>query len=221
MVKKFFVSLILLGCSPFSLLYSHDSYSEYWQQFFWKMWEKESFAIGTYVKIETGNHWKDVRSLQINEQLSWKVSENFSLELHYAYLHGRSVVPNSLWRWQHRLELEANYTFNFFCNCLIKTRNRLEIRRLEAEPKTAFRLRQRTMFVFPFEDKGLVKSFSVFNELFYNFLTNSFTENRVCPCRFTLELADKKEMDIFFLIQFFIHDDRWRKSFVFGTQFNF
>lgn len=221
MTRKGFISLILLLFSPISQLQCEDYYSEYWQKFFWKMWEHKSFVLGTYIKIDTGNHFKSTRSLQFNEQLSWKASKNFSLEIHYAYLHGRSVVPNSLWKWQHRLELEANPTFQLPCHYLIKTRNRLEIRRLQREPKTQYEFRQRTMFVVPFEKWGPLKSFSLYNELFYNISTRLITQDRVCPCQLTFALSDKVDLDLFFLVYFFNTDNVWKKSAVFGTQLNF
>lgn len=220
MIRKAFLGLILL-LHPICLLQGNDCYSEYWQKLFWKMWENESFALRTYIKIDSRNHLKGIRSLQFNEQLIWKASKNFFLEIHYAYIHGRSIVPNSLWRWQHRLELEVNSIFHLSCNCIVKTRNRLEIRRVQTEPKILYRLRQRTTLIFPFENKGILKSYSIYNELFYNVSTHLFTQDRICPCQLTLEMFDEVALDIFFLIRFFTTDDIWRKSFVLGTQFSF
>lgn len=219
MIRKTLMGLILL-LFPICLLQSSDSYSEYWQKLFWKMWENESLTLGTYVKIDTENNLKNVRSFQFSEQLIWKTSKNFYLEIHYAYIHDRSIVPNSPWRWQHRLELEANRIFHLPYNSLLKTRNRLEIRRVQAEPKTLYRLRQRTMLVVPFEN-GFPKSFSIYNELFYNVSTHHFTQDRICPCQLTFAISDKTDLDIFFLIRFFNTDDIWQKSAVVGTEFSF
>lgn len=214
------INLTLLLVSLFCRLQS-ECYSEYWQKFFWTQWENDSFALGTYVKLETGNHFKNIRSMQFNEQLQWKTSKNFSLELHYAYLHNRSIVPNSSWRWQHRLELEANPKFELPCNYQIETRNRLEIRKVKNEPKTLYRFRQKTMLVLPFENAGSLKSLSMYNEIFYNISTNRFTQERVCPCQLTLAISDKMELDIFLLVRFFTTDDIWQKSAVIGTQLTF
>lgn len=221
MIKKIFTCIIFLLCFPICQLKGENCYSEYWQKLFWKMWENDSLALSTYVKIDTGNHLKSIRALQINEQLSWKASENFSLELHYAYIHEHSLISNSPWRWHHRLEFEANRTFLLSCNYLVDTRNRLEVIRIQAEPKTQYRLRQRTMFVIPFEGKGIFKSFSLYNELFYNVSTHLFSQDRICPFQITIAISDKIDMDLFFLVRFFISEDIWRKSVVFGTQFSF
>lgn len=225
MIKKVSLGLFFLLCCPICRLQcqqkTNDCYSEYWQKFFWKMWENNAFALGTYVKIDTKNHLKNIRSYQFNEQFRWKVSKNFSLELHYAYIHGRAIVQNSPWRWQHRLELEANRIFHLLDNYLIKTRNRFEIRRVQTEPKILYRLRQRTMLVIPFEDKSILKSFSMYNELFYNISTHHFTQDRICPVQLTFAVSDKMEMDLFALIRFFYMNDIWSKSAVLGTQFSF
>jgi hypothetical protein len=219
-IRKALLGLIFL-LRPICQLQSHDCYSEYWQKLFWKMWENKSFILGTYIKIDTGNGFKSIRSLQFNEQFIWKASNNFFFEIHYAYIHGRLIVPNSPWRWQHRLELEANPIFQLPWNCLVKTRNRLEIRRVQTEPKILYRLRQRTMLVIPFEKEGVLKSYSVYNELFYNVSTHLFTQDRICPCQLTFAISDEIDLDVFFLVRFFTANHIWGKSVVLGTQFNF
>lgn len=214
--QKLFI-LVLVLCFPCGLQ-STNWYSEYWQKIFWKMWEKEPFSLGTYVKLETGDHLKNIRSFQLSEQLEFTVSKNFSLEFHYTYIHGRSIVPGSPWDWQHRLELEANPTFHLPCRTLLKTRNRLEIRKLQNEPKIQYRLRQMTMLVIPFENSGRLKSFSLYNELFYNITTHLFTQDRLCPCQLTFSLSQKVDLDLFFLIRLFMTKGIWHRSAVFGTQ---
>lgn len=220
MNRKIFIGLILLQCCSICRLQGNAWYSEYWQQFFCKMWENDSCRLGTYVKVDTGNHFHKIRSVQINEQFRWNVSDNFAVEVHYAYLNGRSVVPHSPWRWQHRLELEANPTFHF-CRNYVVTRNRLEIRRLENKPKTLYRLRQRTMFVIPIEGMGMLKSYSLFNEVFYNISIGHFTQDRICPFQLTFALSDKIDMNLYFLVRFIRTNDIWGRSAVLGTQFSF
>lgn len=185
------------------------------------MWENDSLAVKAYIKMDTGNHLKNVRSIQLNEQFSWKYSENTSFELHGAYIHSRSIVETSSpWKWQYRLELEANRIFHLY-NCIIETRNRLQIERVQKEPKTQYRLRQRTMFIFPLKNAGILKAFSAYNEAFYNVLTGRFNQNRICPCQLTVALSDQTKLDLFFLIRFFLSNDLWQKSAVLGTQLRF
>lgn len=217
MVKPLISLVLIIFFSP---LLGENCYSEYWQSLYWKMWENDSFALKTYVKLETKNHLKSIRSIQFNEQLLWKASKNLSLEIHYTYLHSQSIVSNSKWRWHHRLELEANPLFPLPCHRLIKTRNRLEIIREKDEPKTLYRLRQRTMLVIPLQNHVL-KAFSISNELFYDISTHLFNQDRICPFQLTFALSEKVDLDVFFLIRLFITDAIWRKSYVIGTQLNF
>lgn len=209
------------GLQPLVRQHTLNDYSEYWQQFFWTMWGNDSLTLGTYVKIDSKNHMRNVRSYQLSEQLAFKVTKHFSCELHYSYLHSRSVVPNSLWRWQHRLELEVNPTFQLSRGWLIETRNRLEIRRLQREPKILYRLRQRTMLVIPFKGESALKAFSLYNELFYDLSTHLFTQDRICPCQLTFALPHKMELDLFFLLTVFNSNDIWRRCAVLGTQLSF
>jgi|GEM_PF-3489367 len=219
MIKKLFTALLLIYIS-FGKLQATDCYSEYWQNLFWNMWENDSYGIGTYVKLETNNHLKGIRYLQLNEQFLWKATKNLSLELHYVYLHDKSIIPKSVWRSQHRLELEASYVYKL-ASYVIDTRNRLEIRRVKGEPLTLFRFRQRTMFIIPIEDKGSLKAFSVYNELFYDLTNHLFTQDRICPFQMTFAVSDKINMDLFFLFRVFEANQNWNKSVVFGTQFSF
>ncbi len=215
------VILLLLVCIPCFRAECDNCYSEYWQQFFWKMWEKESVVLGTFVRVDSGNHLRNVRSFQINEQLIWNVSKKWNLQLHYAYVNGRDVVAHSLWKYQNRLELEINRIFFIFNYCILDTRNRLEIRRIRGQTKTNYRFRQKTMFTVPFNDRGALKSFSVENELFYDVNNHFFMQDRLCPIKLKFELSKNVDMDLFFFVRFFHHDTLWHKSVVFGTQLNF
>lgn len=111
----------------FSTLSAENWFSEYWQQFFRKAYESERFGVRTYLRIESGNHFKNVRALFLSEQLIYKVTKDVSFEIHYSYIHGHSLI-SPIWRWQHRLKLEANKVFRLPCDYAIITRNRLEIR---------------------------------------------------------------------------------------------
>ncbi len=221
LVRKIFLSFAFLISYQGSVLHATECYSEYWQKFFWKMWEQDALTIGTYVKFETDNHLKDIRYLQFNEQLTWNASKKLSLEVHYAYLHDRQIIPNSSWLSQHRLELEINRTFQPSSHYTIQTRNRLEIRRVQNEPKTLYRLRQRTMLVLPFEKERFLKSFSVYNEIFYNISTHLFTQDRICPCQLTFGISNNLELDVFVMMRFFNTNTGWQESIVLGTELNF
>lgn len=218
MFKKGFILLLLLSTCH---LHGSEWYSEYWQKLLWTMWENDSFAIRTFMRYDTANHYKSWRAVQINEQFAWKASDDLTLELHYAYLHNRSIVAHSPWRWQNRIELEANRKFHPSCHFEIRTRNRLEIRRVENEPKTLYTFRQQTMLFFPIENAGRLKAYSFYNEVFYDISTSRFIQDRLYPIQLTFALSDKVQLESFFMIRFFLHSDVWKKSAVLGTQFAF
>lgn len=173
------------------------------------------------MRFDTTNHYKSWRAVQINEQFAWKVSDDLTLEIHYAYLHNRSIVPNAPWRWQNRIELEANRKFHPSAYFEIRTRNRLEMRRVENEPKTLYTFRQQTMLFFPIENAMPIKAYSFYNEVFYDLSASRFNQNRLYPIQLTFELTEKLSFEAFFMIRFFLSDDSWKKSGVLGTQFVF
>ena len=181
------------------------------------MWEKGNFSMATYVDLKSH---KSLHSLLISEQLQFKMSDTLAFEFHYSCIHERAVVSNSVWRWQHRLEMEFNKTFIFLCKNQILTRNRLEIRRIEKNPKTLYRLRQRTAFIVPISDKGSLRAYSLHNEIFYDLSSRRLTQNRFSPCTLTFNL-DLIELDLFLMLRYFLHENGWYQSFVVGTQIKF
>lgn len=221
MIKKIIITFIILKLLNVSNLQCNDCYSEYWQRFFWRMWDNNTFAIATYIKIDSKNHFKRIRAYQFNEQFIWQAKKNLSLELHYAYLNGRPILENSKWRWQHRLELEFNPTFPLSCGPLIVTRNRLEIRYFKTESIPIYRWRQRTMLTIPLKNNSLLKSFSIYNELFYNASDQRISQNRICPFQLRMALSNKAELDLYFIFRFLNRDNFWYKSAIIGTQFIF
>lgn len=216
---KLLTTYVLAILVPFALA-GKEIYSEYWQEVNWTMWQTPRYQLLTYMKLETGTQWRRIRSFQIAEQFAYQALQNLSLGVNYRYLHGRDVVPHSEWRWQHRLELEVNPSFSAIGKSQIQMRNRLEIRKIEHEPKIRYRFRQRTLWAFPL-DQGPLTTFSVFNEIFYYFDRHQVRQDRVCPCMFTFALNKKVDLNLYFLMRFFIHDDLWRRSAVIGTNLQF
>jgi len=206
---------------PVCHLHGNNWYSEYWQRLSWQIWEKGPWTFGTYFEMRSQNHFKNMRMFQQSELLAYKISEDFQVELHYTYIHERSVVANSLWFWQHRIEIEGNRTFHLPGKNLVKTRNRLEIRRLQNNPKIQYRLRQLTRFVFPVNGCGALTAFSIYNELFYDASTHLFNQNRFHPVCLTFALSDKVNLDVFFQLRFFLDQGLWHRSAILGTQVSF
>ncbi len=215
-----FIRLIFLFLSMCHLQ-STEWYSEYWQKLFWSMWENDSFEVSTFVRMDSDNHMRGCRGGQISEQFAWKVSDDLRFELHYTYLHAYSIAPPSPWRWQNRIEIEANRTFHPSCYFEIRTRNRLEIRRLEKNPKTDYRFRQQTTVYVPIENAGCLKAYSLYNEVFYDISTSEFSQDRFYPIQLTFTLSEKVDFEAFFMLRFFLHDSLWNRSAVLGTQFLF
>ena len=221
MCKKIYYFSLIFFCLFFSKLQAVDWYSEYWQQFFWKAYETERIGIRSFMRIETGNHWKHSRAIFLSEQLAYKVNKDVVLEIHYSYIHGHPLT-SSIWRWQHRLELEANRTFDMPCNSQIITRNRIEIRwREKSKPQPDLRFRHRAMFVLPLDTGTALKAFSCFNEVFYDISRGYFDQDRICPCQLTFGITDEVDLDLFFMVRMLVENKILRKSVVVGTQLNF
>ena len=202
-------------------LYGTEWYSEYWQKLFWTPWENETYAIHTFMRFDTKNHYKGWRAIQINQQFAWNASSDLTFEIHYAYLHNQSIVTPASWRWQHRIELESNRTFHPSSRFEIRTRNRLEIRRVEKDPKTQYHFRQQTTLYFPIKNAGSLKAYSFYNEAFYDIRSGCVIQDRLYPIQLTYALSHTVDFEAFFMVRFFLNEDRWKNSAVLGTQFAF
>lgn len=218
MKKLFLICILLLSISR---VYAHDWFTEYWQRLYYKTGECGRYELGTYAELRTKDHWKGFRFVMLSEQLKYNACKNLALELHYTYFHSANVVPKSPWRWTHRLEVEVNPTFDIDPKLKIRTRNRLEIRRIEKTPRIQYVFRQRTAFVVPLENMGRLKSYTLHNELFYDFATHLFNQDRFSPCQLNFEITKEVNLDVFVLLQFFIHNTIWHRSFILGSQLNF
>ena len=221
MRKKISYFCLISFCFFLSNLQANPWYSEYWQQFFMKTYESDRFGVRTFARIETGNHWQKARVILVSEQFVCKVNKHIGLEIHYTYIHGHPL-SSPTWRWQHRLELEANKTFYLPCNSQLITRNRLEFRwREKAKPQPDLRFRHRCMFLLPIKTKTVLKAFSCFNEIFYDISRGHFEQDRICPCQLTFEVSHKIDLDVYFIFRMLKENKLLIKSLVLGTQVNF
>lgn len=216
-----FCFCLLLFCLFFSKLPGNHWHSEYWQQFFVKHYESDRVEVSTFARIETGNHFKKTRVVRVSGQFEYKVNNDVELEFHYSYIHGHPLW-SPVWRWQHRLEFEANKIFHLPCNNQIITRNRLELRwRQKAKPRPDVRFRHRVMLLIPLNTGTTLKAFSCFNEFFYDLSRGYFDQDRICPCQLTFGISEKVDIDVFLIFRLLEDNKALQKSIVLGTQLNF
>ncbi len=218
---KRFCLLVSMFLFSSGAMYGNNSYSEYWQEATWTQWKKGPFQLSAYARFDSRDQWKGIRAYMLNEQFAYQALKNLAVCLGYRYVHGRNVVPGSIYRWQHRFELEINPAFPTFHNSAIVTRNRFEMRKEEGVPDLLYRFRQRTMWVVTLEDIKWLKSFSFSNEAFYDISRHRFEQDRFCPCIFTFPIYGQVSLDAYFMVRFFLHEEIWRQSYVLGTHLHF
>ena len=101
-------------------------------------------------------------------------------------------------------------------------RNRLEFRwREKVQPYPDLRFRHRAMLVIPLKNVYPLKSFSCFNELFYDLDKNYFSQDRLCPCQLNFIVSDTVSLDVFLIMRLFYENMSLKKSLILGTQLNF
>lgn len=213
--------LVFICLLCFAKLSGGTWYSEYWQQFQWKTYSSDRFEVRSFARLETENHWQHLRAFLLSEQLAYKKNKDTSLEFHYTYIHGHSLI-SPIWGWQHRLEFEFNHIFRLLCDNQLITRNRLELRwRENSRPRPDLRFRHRTTYFVPLKTSIGLKAFSLSNEIFYDISKGDFTQDRICPCQLTFGVAENVDLDVFLMLRLLVQGDQLCKSVLLGTQLNF
>lgn len=216
-----FLALTSICLSNQAYGHRQDDYTEYWQSLFKSVPTKGPVKFALFSELRSRDQFDGLRFIMVSAQLAYPVNEYLTTEAHYTYIHSKPVVPNMIWRWQQRLELEANITFLLCKKMQLKTRNRLEIRKLKDLPQIRFRFRQRTMLSIPVENMWRIKEFSIYNELFYDFFNKLFEQNRFYPWQITIELSEKSSLEAYLLWQVFFENKAWRRNYTIGTRLLF
>lgn len=214
-------------CLPFvtALLLSLQAFAggwgkEYWQYVNWQQLEKGNHKL--YFRGEARFH-KDFSQFyyyRVSENYAYQALPNLALEGHYSFIHEKSLGALNFTN-THRFEFEVNPSVTFENKIQLRFRNRLELLKREDLALWRFVLRQRSMAVFPIENFGRLFAWRFSNEIFYSFESHLFNQNRFVPIELAFQISEGLEIDLFFMVRNFISSNKWRRSFVLGSDLEF
>lgn len=222
--RKFFIILIFFSslttnCSSWE---SKKWDLEYWQYFNWKNWEKDPYKLYTIGEFRLNR--------DITRPYYYKITENFAiralpyldLEVHYSFLY-KKTRGNTRFTNTQRLEFEANPFVQWDNGFTLKWRNRLELLKKQEVSTIQFVFRHRIMAIIPLENTGKLTSLHIYDEVFYDFDTHKFTQNRFVPVELSFELTPKTRLNVFFMVRNFVNisSNEWFRSFVLGSNLEF
>lgn len=162
--------------------------------------------------VDYVNFW-DLRFFEDISKLGfWYTSQKIQIDpmkhvgfvMAHTYL--ESEVANARrtqneFKYQHRLELEANPYWQWGNRLHIKNRNRMEFRWMEDRGSDNGRFRHLWQLEVPIKKVPFLKSVYASNEIFYEFEREKFAENWVTPVGLKVPIYKKTSLQLFYLIQ--------------------
>ena len=211
---------MLLFLFSFNFLNATSWDAEYWQYFDWKNWEKGSYKLYTQAEVRLNRNSSRFCYLKISECFAYQALPCLTLEAHYSYLyHKGRGSPHFINTG--RIELEVNPKWKLHDAVTIVWRNRFELIKNAHIPRWGTAFRHRVGIVLKPFDKERLVSIGCSNEVFYDFHTRKFTQNRFKPLEISFEIVEDKFFDFFLMVRNFFSSNRWYKSLVVGGELEF
>ena len=151
---------------------------DFWKTFNFTQYDSERFRTRTHAQVR----YPDLSFFQyfrISQQFFYKANDHLTLGIHPVYTDRRSS-PNSEWRTNYRLDLEAHLSYEW--NGIdFDMRNRYEIRQRVGSGSAHDRFRIRTNIRLPSSFLPSLRSITIGNEVFWNVDDGFINENRFVP----------------------------------------
>lgn len=205
--------------SHFGFLQAANWDVEYWQFINWNNWEKGPYKIYTSGAVRFNEDISKYYYGRATINFAYKVNPCLTVEAHYSYFNVKNRGSLHFIK-NHRLELEYNPSLTFSNGIILRSRNRFEIVKQEPSYPFNYILRQRLMVAFPISNFGKLVSIDFSDELFYNFNSHKFNQNRLIPIRLTYALNRHTSLNVFVMIRHFF-SDQWYRSVVLGSELSF
>lgn len=185
--------------------------TEYWQYWNYTNWEKDPFKLYTLGEARLNQEMSKFYFMRLAANFVYSPLPFLNLEAHYSYMY---VKPNGALHFSQRsrYEIEVNPRYTFNNGIQLAWRNRYELIKRQAEKKWTSIFRHRTMVVFPVENWGRLQRISVFDEVFYNYSTQMFSQNRFAPLVLNFDLGKGDSIDVFFQFRNFFSRGLWYRS---------
>lgn len=206
----------------FSTLGATEWDLEYWQYVRFENWKSKPYSIYTIGEVRLRDDLSQFYYYRIAENFAYQALPHLDLEAHYSYIYYKtrtSMRFNSV----NRFEFEANPDLTLCNGIQLIWRNRLELLKKQDIKHFQFVIRQRLMAVIPIECAGKLTAIHVYDEVFYDFDTHKFTQNRFAPLELTFQLTERVTIDVFLMARHFfsLSSSKWYRSIVLGSALRF
>lgn len=198
-----------------SFLYATKWDVEYWQSLKWKNYENCQFKLYTDGQIRINKDLSRVYYYRISECVAYSVFPDLDVEAHYSFLYLKNRGATRFNNVQ-RMELEVNPSLPLNDCVSLRWRNRYEL--IKKQDSAFYRsvFRHRVLVQYKMEDYTMSAS----DEVFYDFKTHKFTQNRWMPLQINFDVK-KMNLGFFFMLRNFYTSNKWYRSVVLGSEVNF
>lgn len=217
---KFSFFLIILVCRISFLNAVWDV--EYWQFVNWTNWKSDPYKLYTTSELRFEEDCVSVYHYRITENFSYHALPKLNLEAHYSLIYNRSKNETRFLR-RHRFEFEINPFYYFSNGISFRWRNRLELEKKQTVSHIEFFFRHRFLVVIPVDTGTKLTEIRAYNEVFYDFDNNKFSQNRFVPLELHFFFEKNNYVNAFIMIRNFFSfgQSKWYRSVVMGTELGF
>ncbi len=205
------------------IAFAEDDF-QYWSWYTAKIADTEKIDFSIYADARFFNDTEDLGLYLFSPQVTYDFWKNLTLKTSYTNIQVKSNNPaasRSEWKFQHRVEIEANPHFQITDWLKFGMRNRMEFRWIEDNGSHNPRSRHRVGFTIPIKESSSLKAFYMNSEFFYDYAKHEFSENRSVPAGLSFRLDDKTDLAVFYMIQQKKGSDDWSSNQILGTHLVF
>jgi hypothetical protein len=205
--------IFLLICLEPLEIHAAENDWEFWNVYSvrWNVTEKWRATLGTEFKFDDdmSNHYYSHADAGVDGRLvKW-----FSLGINYRYIDENS---SSGWRTEHRPYVTGTFLWNWG-NVLWANRNMLEYRDREGRSNT-WRYRNRTQAILPQQWTNFKIQPFLSAEILYQFVNSSWNQYRL-RAGLDSRLAEKLQMNLYYMLRGSESDDDWDYVNILGLNF--
>ena len=214
------INILILGFVLLTMLplQARDD-QQYWSWYLFNLYQRPKFKVSTYAEFRLQNNLNQPKLTLISPKVYFPVNKNLTFVTSYTYMNVLRAAPiaDDEYRYQHRIELEANPSFAITKWLKFKNRNRLEVRWLEGFDGPRNRSRNRVELEVKTPGRGFIKGLYANSEFFIDLKANQYNQNQFIPIGLITQVKPNIKFRIYYMQQYLRTGLDWRANQVIGT----
>ncbi|CUI17965.1 hypothetical protein PNK_2369 [Candidatus Protochlamydia naegleriophila] len=218
--KQFSFWLAALSLLPCHAAFPANWDIEYWQSLRWTHWTCAHTTLYTTGEVRLNRGCSSPCYYRLTGNLARRIRPFLDAEAHFSFIYNKSRGSPHFTNTQ-RLELEINPKISFNSGINLKCRNRLELIKKQQSVQIQTVLRHKISLTFPIQGCGRLNTLTCSEEFYYDLNTHLFTQSRFFPLELNYAVTPNTSLNVYCMIRHFLSNDKWYRSLVLGTEFNF